>query len=99
MNAIHNDEIRSVTHKVDGKPYHLHGANADLWDVATRFKHLTGDLDLLAAAFASEDDNDRMSASKKLITKLWCSHRELGPYPFLHCLSKFEFERVFYHKY
>src|ERR1041384_6390137 len=92
------NSIRSITHRVGGRNYHITGANADLWQIATeRFENRQ--LDTLARAFGSSDDNERVEASKQLVCELWQVHPELGPYPFLDSLSKLEFERAFFSRY
>jgi hypothetical protein len=83
--------------------YYLTGANANLWNVITDRKHerVLGGIpkDTFARALAGEDDNIRSDASKKVIGHLWEAHPALGPYPFIHTLSKFEFKREFYEGY
>ncbi|WP_394829983.1 L-histidine N(alpha)-methyltransferase [Pendulispora rubella] len=93
--------MKTISHSSHGRTYYFTGANADLWQIATEHSAIFAerDFDTLAQAFGSSDDNERVDASKLLITKLWKAHPELGPYPFLDCLSKFEFNRQFHSNY
>src|SRR5678815_2511108 len=78
----------------------LSGANVDLWEVAQQHLKLSeSETSELARALGEREDNLRVESSKRLIHALWHRHAELGPYPFLESLSKFEFERVYYSQY
>jgi L-histidine N-alpha-methyltransferase len=95
--------MKTKEHRVHGQVYQFIGANADLWEiaVANEHRHIFAEksYETLANALEGPTDNERVTASKELIKNLWSSHPELGPYPFLDCLSKFEFQRQFHHGY
>jgi hypothetical protein len=96
-------EVQQVERHINGRTYHLHGANADLlaWIdgsplAASVLGRASIHTDQLAIALGGDWPQERVLSSKEVIRRLWATHPELGPYPFLDTLSEFEFDRMFY---
>src|SRR5262245_52155450 len=95
--SLRSHEGTIVSNSIRHNDLNIQGANADLWEIAERHAGFSkSEIDELARALGARQDSLRVSSSKKLIQALWNRHPELGPYPFLDTLSRFEFDREFY---